>query len=334
MAIFLRSPEVTIGIPAYNATAHLEKCLGSVAAQTFRTSGMEIILVDDGSTDGTAELARQLFRRLGLRGRVLSQPNTGSPAAARNTALDRARGRWIYFVDVDDYLGEQAITAMTSLGEQGEADVVVGRYVGVGRGAPKVMFERTLRCTDARQTPLIDSLNVLKMYRTEFARNIGYRFNPKLRMAEDHPFALAAYARTSRVAVQADIECYYWVRHTDAIGKSNHLTGHVLAVDEFYAYMHESFAVLRNAIHADHPRALYLRDRYWHRLLTFDIPNEMRRKRTPADREASITAARGLIDRERATESAGEFNAKSRAMLRSLEIGDWQMVEAVAALVR
>ncbi|MBR7502646.1 hypothetical protein KCW65_21370, partial [Mycobacterium tuberculosis] len=133
--------------------------------------------------------------------------------------------------------------------------------------------------------PLIDSLNVLKMYRTEFARTIGYRFNPRLRMAEDHPFALAAYARTDRVAVQADVDCYHWVRHKTEAGSQAHLTGHVLPVDEFYAYMFESFDVLARAVDEGLPLADYLRDRYWHRLLSFDLPTEMRRHREPEDRD-------------------------------------------------
>ncbi|GAA1617615.1 hypothetical protein GCM10009700_02520 [Brevibacterium sanguinis] len=334
MALFTRTPDVTIGIPAHNAEAHLETCLRSIAAQTIDTKRIETIIVDDGSTDGTAEEGRRLLAQLKLRGTVLTQENSGTPAKGRNVALDQAKGRWIYFVDVDDHLGPQALDAMTTLGHSDSADVVVGRYVGVGRGVPKVMFKESLSRTDARQTPLIDSLNVLKMFRTAFARDLGYRFNPDLRMAEDHPFVLSAYARTDRVAVQADVDCYYWVRHTTDSAAKGHLTGHVLPVDEFYAYMFESFGVLARAADRRQPFAEYLHNRYWHRLLSFDLPTEMRRKRTPADRDRSIAVARHIMDAEGAADAANEFNLKSRSMHRALELADREMVEFVAQLLR
>ncbi|MCT1550823.1 glycosyltransferase family 2 protein [Brevibacterium casei] len=334
MTLFSRTPDVTIGIPAYNAEKYLPTCLQSIADQTADRRRIETIVVDDGSTDGTAEMAERLLKDLRLRGSVVTRPNSGTPAEPRNAVLDQAKGKWTYFVDVDDFLGPEAIESMTELGREGRADVVVGKYVGVNRGVPKVMFRETLSQTDARRTPLIDSLNVLKMYRTEFARDLGYRFNPRLRMAEDHPFALSAYARTERVAVQADVDCYHWVRHKTEAGSQAHLTGHVLPVDDFYAYMFESFAVLARAMDEGLPLAGYLRDRYWHRLLSFDLPTEMRRNRGPEDRDRSIATARRLMLAERVRDSSAELNLKSKAMLRALELGDREMVENVGQLLK
>ncbi|MGO2035135.1 MAG: glycosyltransferase family 2 protein [Brevibacterium sp.] len=334
MAFYLSAPEVTIVIPAYNSEAYAEKCLQSIAMQSQGRRRTEVIVVDDGSTDDTAGLTRTLMKRFRLRGTVLTQLNTGSPAAGRNVGLDESKGKWVYFVDVDDYLGESALEAMTALGDQGRADVVVGKYVGINRGVPKVMFRKTLACTNPRETPLIDSLNALKMYRTAFARDVGYRFNSDLKMAEDHPFALATYARTDRVAVQADVDCYYWVRHTSASGTGQHLTGHVLPVEEFYAYMFESFAVIDVAAEEGFALAPYIHDRYWQRLLSFDLPTEMRRKRSNADREQSIAIARSLVEAEGASAAAAEFSLASKATLRSLELGDRSMVEYTAQLLK
>lgn len=333
MAFLLAPPIVTIGIPAYNAVPYLQPCLESIAAQTFNMNRVEVIVVDDGSSDDTLAMARRLLRKLRLRGTVLTQANTGTPARARNFALDRAKGKWLLFLDVDDYLGPHALAAMTDLGEIDDADVVVGKYVGVNRGVPKVIFKETLSRTDAKNTPLVDSLSVHKMYRTVFARGLEYRFNSALKMAEDHPFALAANARTDRVAVQADVDCYFLVRHQTDVGAKNHLTGHVLPVDDAYAYMFESFDVLRRTEDAGFPMARHLADRYWHRLLSFDIPLDMRRSRTPDDRDRAIAKVRRLLDLEDARRSEKAINAKSGAMLRALELGDRQMVESVARLL-
>ena len=62
-------------------------------------------------------------------------------------------------------------------------------------------------------------------------------------MAEDHPIAMAGYVQTERIAIQADTDCYYWVRHSSTTSKAQHLTGHVLPVEAFYAYFDEVFDV-------------------------------------------------------------------------------------------
>jgi glycosyltransferase involved in cell wall biosynthesis len=88
---------VSVVIPAFNEADHLATSIGSVLAQTWRN--LEVIVVDDGSTDGTAEFVRQLAEP---RVRLVRQPVNRGPSAARNRGLLTARGRWIAFLDADD----------------------------------------------------------------------------------------------------------------------------------------------------------------------------------------------------------------------------------------
>ena len=90
---------ISIIIPVYNVVAWLPRAVDSLTAQTF--SDFEILLVDDGSTDGSAELADKLAL-LDSRIRVIHQNNAGA-AAARNTAIEVARGEFLYFMDGDDW---------------------------------------------------------------------------------------------------------------------------------------------------------------------------------------------------------------------------------------
>src|SRR5690348_2692468 len=92
------TPAVSIITPAYNASASLAETVESVLAQTFKN--FELLIVDDGSTDRTLELARQLERG-DDRIRLLSRTNAGS-AAARNAAMRHARGGFFAFLDSDD----------------------------------------------------------------------------------------------------------------------------------------------------------------------------------------------------------------------------------------
>lgn len=94
------TPLLTIIIPAYNISEYLPRCVHSVMAQTYRR--LEIILVDDGSTDGTGELCDELAKE-DDRIRVYHKENGGS-SSARNLALRYAAGEYIGFVDSDDYV--------------------------------------------------------------------------------------------------------------------------------------------------------------------------------------------------------------------------------------
>ncbi|WP_418909154.1 glycosyltransferase family 2 protein [Glutamicibacter endophyticus] len=332
MPTFLRRPEVTVAVPMFQAGAYLETCLQSIARQSYDVKRLEVLCVDDGSADDTVDLARRFLKELKLKGTVSSHPNSGSPAQSRNTALDNARGKFIHFVDVDDYLGPKAIESMTTLATHDDADVIIGRYEGVGRGVPRVLFEKTRARTDLLESPVLDSMNVLKMYRTDYARSLPYRFNSALRMAEDHPFAMASYLFTDRIAIQADEPCYYWVRHSSEAGAEQHLTGHTLPVDDFYAYMYEVFKVIDDAQSTHPERAAHARSKYWNRLLHFDVPIEMRRKRSTEERQHSIDTIRRILDENQGWEARG-LGRKATAMRHSLRVNDPSLIKSVARII-
>ncbi len=111
---------VSVIIPAYNAQAYLGECLESVLAQSFYD--WEAIVVDDGSTDCTFEIA-QKYSALDRRIRVLSTDNKGV-SSARNSAISCIKGEWFTFLDSDDMLYPYALRAMLDVAEG--ADVICG----------------------------------------------------------------------------------------------------------------------------------------------------------------------------------------------------------------
>lgn len=98
-------PRVSVIIPAYNAVAFLAETLESLSAQSF--TDWEALIVDDGSTDGTAELAHR-YAEQDPRYRLLRQPNSGV-SAARNQAISQARGEFVAFLDADDVWSEEKL---------------------------------------------------------------------------------------------------------------------------------------------------------------------------------------------------------------------------------
>src|SRR5262245_23729785 len=113
-----RAPTVSIIIPCYNAEPWLAATLESALAQTWPAK--EIILVNDGSRDGSLALARRFEAR---GGRVIDQPNAGA-SAARNHGLRIARGEFIQFLDADDLLSPGKIAAQVALLAQRPAGTI------------------------------------------------------------------------------------------------------------------------------------------------------------------------------------------------------------------
>lgn len=209
-------PIVSIIIPAYNAMPYLTRCISSVAEQSIGQEALEVIVVDDGSTDGTAEeLVRLSGMPPGLM-QVVHQENSGGPAAPRNTGLDLAQGRFVFFLDADDYLGPETLERMVSMAEKNGTDIVLGKMVGVGgRNLPMTMFKRNQPKTDVFDSRVYWALNPLKLFRRDLLERHALRFPTGLPIGEDQPFVALAYLRASGISVIADYDCMYCTLRED-----------------------------------------------------------------------------------------------------------------------
>ena len=111
---------ISVIIPVYNTEKYLRECLNSIINQTY--NNLEIICVDDGSTDSSADIIREYAR---LDERIVSVFNAHQgPSIARNTALDIAKGELIYFIDSDDYLEKEALKELCQHLEQNKLDLL------------------------------------------------------------------------------------------------------------------------------------------------------------------------------------------------------------------
>ena len=116
----IMKPQISVLIPVYNAEKYLAKCLECCCGQTF--TEYEIICVDDGSTDKSLAILQD-YAKQDTRLRILSQKNTGV-AATRNRLLKEARGKYIAFVDADDWVEPTYLEKLYQAAEQCQADVV------------------------------------------------------------------------------------------------------------------------------------------------------------------------------------------------------------------
>lgn len=115
------NPTVSVIIPAYNAESFIRAALDSASAQTL--ADIEIIVVDDGSTDATAA-AVSLAAATDPRIRLVNKPHNAGLSEARNTGIEQSRGTWLAFLDADDTMVADRLEELVALGNTAEADIV------------------------------------------------------------------------------------------------------------------------------------------------------------------------------------------------------------------
>jgi poly(ribitol-phosphate) beta-N-acetylglucosaminyltransferase len=226
----MSTPDVTVIVPVYDTMPYLTECLDSLVGQSIGLERMQVVAVDDGSTDGSgAELDRYAERFPGTF-TVVHQENSGGPAGPCNRGLDAATGRYVFFVGADDYLGSEALERLVAAADAYASDVVLGKVVGVhSRHIYQDVFARTEPDLDLFDSPLPRSLANTKLFRRALLAEHGIRYREDMRIGSDLPFTLAACYRARRISVLADYEFYYAVRRFSATNIT-YLSKHALRV--------------------------------------------------------------------------------------------------------
>lgn len=207
--------KVTIGIPVYNSEQYINTCIDSILAQTMPQENIEIIAVNDGSTDNSGAILEEYAKRISNM-IVIHQENSGGPGLPRNKVIDMARGEYIFFVDIDDYLGPEAVERMYNMGVANETDIILGKFVGVnGRDVAKSMFQFNQPNTNVYDSTLVNALGPTKMFKKTFLYDQNIRFPIGVLTAEDQPFMLKAYILAKGISIVADYPCYYTVMHSE-----------------------------------------------------------------------------------------------------------------------
>ena len=213
-----RVPDVTVVIAVYNTMPYLTECLKSVLGQTIGVDRLEVVAVNDGSTDDSpAELNRWAARYPGTV-KVLHQENSGGPAGPSNRALDLATGRYVFFLGADDHLGREALDRLVRTADELDADIVLGRMVGTGG---RVVNQAVYRPGNRDDIDLVNSalpwaLSNTKLFRRSLIEEHGIRYPEVLRSGSDQPFTMRAVVNARRIAVRADYDFYYAVRRNDS----------------------------------------------------------------------------------------------------------------------
>ncbi len=204
--------DVSVVVPFFNPGANIDECLDSLVAQTLPHDQFEVILVDDGSTDGSdRRVARYVERWPGLI-RLHRIDATGWPGRPRNIGVEQAGGDYVQFVDSDDSLHPRALERLLAIARESDADVVVGKLTSDFRGLHQPVFRQTVTGRTIHDYPLVETLTPHKMIRRRLIIDNGIRFAEGPRHVEDEHFSMQVYTKAKSVAVVGDLACYFYRR--------------------------------------------------------------------------------------------------------------------------
>ena len=182
--MYTKEPLISVIIPVYNSAKYISKCLNSVIMQPFKD--IEIICVNDASTDSSLDIIKK-YSQLDNRIKVFSNKTNIGAGYSRNLALENARGKYIYFLDSDDWLVQDGLTKLANVLKQfGEVDVIAFSHYSVNavthikHNFPDTPLKLTNRIINIYDTPeCIQYLGygMTKLLRRLFLEQFNIKFN-------------------------------------------------------------------------------------------------------------------------------------------------------------
>ncbi|MDF1489388.1 glycosyltransferase [Tessaracoccus caeni] len=245
------APRVSVVLPFHNVAAYLEQCLHSILSQTL--TDFELICVDDGSTDGSAEIARAVCEG-DARATIIRQENQGA-GVARNVGLRVATGEYLSFLDSDDFFEPSMLERAVHLADQTQADVVCfrsDRFVeatGVFERADWAL--KTTRLPKKKVfAPIEIRPNVFrsaigwawdKLFRADFVREAGLTFQ-EIRVHNDMVFTYTALLAANRISVLDSVLAHHRLRNSGSLSNADTKIAHLDCIRDSLAMLRDELA--------------------------------------------------------------------------------------------
>ncbi len=204
------NPSVSVIVPVYNAGTTLISCLGNLLGQTL--SDLEIILVDDASTDNSKKIMKDAETQFPAKVRVITFPENRGPGAARNAGIEIARGDYIGFVDADDIADVSMYEKLYRRAEETGADLTDCAYYreSLDRALILVTEELAGEITPEKRSMLVSSggYMVTKLYKRSLFAEYGIRFREEYGL-EDLDFQIRLLMKAKTVAAVPEVLYLY-----------------------------------------------------------------------------------------------------------------------------
>lgn len=206
---------VSIIIPVYNVEEYLEKCLDSMVHQTMDKSKMEVLLIDDGSSDGSPEICDRYAKEYDIF-KVFHNKN-GGVSTARNFGIDKAQGKYIMFIDSDDYLSHNSVKDITHFFDKHFDEVDLVTYNQKIDKNEKISQSKHFRYRYIKESGVYDLNDPEYMYFAQTHMNIcvknrfenNFKFDESMIIHEDQKFILTNLAAKGKIGFCKPATYYY-----------------------------------------------------------------------------------------------------------------------------
>ena len=201
--------KVSVIIPVYNTAPYLRRCLDSVCGQTLRD--IEIICINDGSTDNSLEILNE-YTQKDKRVKIINFKKNKGVSIARNTGIDKAKGKYIGFVDSDDWVDKDFYLTLHTIASKNNVDIAKGGFVATNQNQNTFRLNMLIQKNKA----YFCSEFTTAIYQTNFLKKHKIFFPAKLTNGEDSVFVARAALLANLVKTTNDV-CYYYVQENSLL---------------------------------------------------------------------------------------------------------------------
>lgn len=251
---------ISVIIPLYNTEKYIERCINSIMENSYKN--LEVIVVDDGSTDGGVKIVKNLQEQYSNLRLVPHEKNMGL-FQARITGFEASKGKYITYVDSDDYVTVDWFRLLHKTITENKSDIAVGQFILDYEGVDRVMenIDPLRQKLDLSGDEVADAffgqkgiyyswhIVVTKIYKRELWQSAledvkaFSKANPKLVMCEDMAFSTALWSRAKKVSNFQTGACYYYFKHegqsTQVVHNKERNTRNITNITKVFGFMEQ-----------------------------------------------------------------------------------------------
>jgi glycosyltransferase involved in cell wall biosynthesis len=223
----MNRPLISVILPIYNVELYIEECLRSLLNQTIGHTNLEVIMVNDCSTDNTPKIIDEYASKYSHFKAVHLKENSGAPGKPRNVGISLAKGKYIIFLDPDDYIPENAYEILYNIAEKYHSDFVMGKMLSFddkdGRTYEHVTFKHYLLQkqylnTNIEYAPFflqVKTAVYLKLVKREFIKKHNIQFIEGMKNGEDKYYDMLLFTKAKRFSYIPEVVYMYRARNDE-----------------------------------------------------------------------------------------------------------------------
>ncbi|MGL4849517.1 MAG: glycosyltransferase family 2 protein [Clostridium sp.] len=285
--------KLSVIIPVYNVKSYIIETLESLYNQTLKE--FELILIDDGSTDGTYEILKEYEKKY-ENIKLIKQENSG-PSIARNKGLKIATGEYIVFVDSDDLLPEDSLEYRYNIAKEKDSDVVICGTAKTDDGETmkpiqRHMFEEGYREL-GKDSDILWALGPCnKIFKKEILKDLYFPEN--INYAEDQVFMIHAFLNAKKIYATPKVVYYYRMRNTPGESLTQQVDTNSANVLKQVCEVWKISVNLINEKVKDKDIAYNIKGNYFYRLMIIDIWPPLNKVFKSGDKKAEVKSLESL----------------------------------------